>query len=901
MPERRDTRPEETPVTATDSLATYRAKRSADSSPEPVGTVSVIPGRMFVVHKHDASHLHFDLRLEMDGVLKSWAVPKGPSYDMADKRLAVRVEDHPIEYGHFEGIIPKGNYGAGGIIVWDRGEWVPLEDWREGLEKGKLAFELKGYKLRGKWALVKTKRGEKEWLLLKERDAYVKSPGDEFDETSVLSGLTVEQVKAGERPGSTLRAAVAAAGAVTSRVDPREVKLMFAESRDDAFTADDWLFELKLDGYRLLAAKRGHDVVLLTRNGLDYTDVFPEIARALKALPHDACILDGEVVVMDAQGKPSFARLQRRGRLTNSLDIGQAAVELPATFFAFDLLAFEDYDLRGVSLIERRRLLTGVVPKLGAVRALDFIAREGELMFREVTKLGLEGIVAKKADSVYAPRRSPSWLKIKAERTGDFVIVGYTQPKGTRAFIGALQLAEFVEGRLCYVGRVGTGMDDATLRELIALLSPDIRRDAPCHGMAVTPGAEPLPSESIPETTTTAWVEPRYVCEVQYREITPDGLLRHSSFLRLRSDKRPDECERAPHAEPSNSRETTEESAHGVRRGTATAGDSSTRATPSLGMTDATAPSLGMTDAAVSAESRNPRAIRFSNLNKVYWPAEEYTKGDLIDYYRAASKWILPYLRNRPLVMTRFPDGIEGKQFYQKDAPEFAPEWVHTHPIWSEESQRTVKYFVCDDEDSLLYIANLGCIPIHIWASSVGSLEQCDWCVIDLDPKEAPFSDVIRCAQTLHRLCEQIGLPHYVKTTGKTGLHIMVPLGRLCTYEQSRTLGELLARIMLRDVGDIATITRHVTKRGDKVYIDYLQNRHGQTIVAPFSVRPLAGATVSMPLRWDEVADGLNPKDYTIRNAMDRMAGLGSDPVAPVLREVPDLGGALARLAALLA
>jgi bifunctional non-homologous end joining protein LigD len=257
-------------------------------------------------------------------------------------------------------------------------------------------------------------------------------------------------------------------------------------------------------------------------------------------------------------------------------------------------------------------------------------------------------------------------------------------------------------------------------------------------------------------------------------------------------------------------------------------------------------------------------------------------------------------LKNRPLVMTRFPDGIEGKQFYQKDAPEFAPEWVRTQPIWSEESQRNVKYFVCDDEESLLYIANLGCIPIHVWASSVGSLEQCDWCVIDLDPKEAPFSDVVRCAQSLHRLCEQIGLPHYVKTTGKTGLHILVPLGRLCTYEQSRTLGELLARVMLREVGDIATITRHVTRRGDKVYLDYLQNRHGQTIVAPFSVRPLPGATVSMPLRWDEVVDGLNPKDYTIRNAVDRMGALGADPLAPVLSEVPNLSGALERLAGLL-
>jgi bifunctional non-homologous end joining protein LigD len=802
-----------------------------------------------------------------------------------------------MEYGDFEGIIPKGNYGAGGIIVWDRGEWVPLEDWREGLEKGKLAFELRGYKLRGKWALVKTKRSEKDWLLLKERDAYVKSPGDQFDETSVLSGLTVEQVKAGERPTTTIRAAVAGSGAVKSRVDPREVKLMLAESRDDAFTSDDWLFELKLDGYRLLASKRGNDVLLSTRNGLDYTAVFPEIARAIRALPHDACILDGEVVVMDAQGKPSFARLQRRGRLTNTLEIGQAAVELPATFFAFDLLAFEDFDLRGVPLVERRRLLAQVVPSVGPVRGLDHLAREGELMFREVTKLGLEGIVAKRADSSYSGRRSSNWLKIKADRTGDFVIVGYTQPKGTRSFIGALQLAEFVEGRLCYVGRVGTGMDEATLRRLIELISPDIRRDAPCHGMAVTPGAEPVPSEGIPDTATTTWVEPRYVCEVQYREMTPDGLLRHSSFLRLRDAKRPDVCERSPQA---SSSATT-----GAKGGTATAGDSSTAGLRPSARNDCfVIPSERSSPSVIPSErseSRNPREVQLTNLKKIYWPAERLTKGDLIEYYRAAARWILPYLRNRPLVMTRFPDGIEGKQFYQKDAPEFAPEWVHTHPIWSEESQRTVKYFVCDDEDSLLYIANLGCIPIHIWASSVGSLEQCDWCVIDLDPKEAPFSDVIRCAQTLHGLCEQIGLPHYVKTTGKTGLHIMVPLGRLCTYEQSRTLGELLARIMLRDVGDIATITRHVTKRGDKVYIDYLQNRHGQTIVAPFSVRPLAGATVSMPLRWDEVADGLNPKDYTIRNAMDRMAGLGSDPVAPVLREVPDLGGALARLAALLA
>ena len=292
-----------------------------------------------------------------------------------------------------------------------------------------------------------------------------------------------------------------------------------------------------------------------------------------------------------------------------------------------------------------------------------------------------------------------------------------------------------------------------------------------------------------------------------------------------------------------------------------------------------------------------PRTVAFSNLNKVFWPEEKYTKGDLIAYYRAIAPWLLPYLRNRPVVLTRFPDGIDGKSFYQKDAPEFAPEWMRTVPIWSNDTSRFIRYFVCDDVESLLYIANMGSIPLHIWQSRVGTLEQPDWCVIDLDPKEAPFSDVIRTAQVLHRLCDEIALPHYLKTTGKTGLHILIPLGRQCTYEQSRTLGELLARLVIRELPDITTITRHVTRRGDKVYLDYLQNRHGQLIVSPFSVRPLPGATVSMPLTWDELTPDLDPRLFTIRNAPERMEQLGRDPVAPVLEDKPDLAVALTRLA----
>ena len=295
-----------------------------------------------------------------------------------------------------------------------------------------------------------------------------------------------------------------------------------------------------------------------------------------------------------------------------------------------------------------------------------------------------------------------------------------------------------------------------------------------------------------------------------------------------------------------------------------------------------------------------PREVVFSNLGKIFWPDEKYTKGDLIEYYRAISPWMLPYLANRPLVMTRFPDGIDGKQFYQKDAPEFAPEWIETIPIWSEDTQRDIRYFVCDGVDGLLYIANLGSIPIHIWNSRVGSLEQPDWCVIDLDPKDAPFSDVIRTARAFRALCESIELPSYVKTTGKTGLHILLPLGRQLTYAQCRTLGELLARVVLRELGDIATITRHVTKRGVKVYLDYLQNRHGQLIVSPFSVRPLPGASVSMPLVWDEVDDSLDPRNYTIKNAVARMERLGADPVLPVLADKPDLARVLQRVSAMM-
>lgn len=854
-------RPDEHTVERTgDPLATYRAKRSPDRTPEPFGATRLPPGRIFVVHKHAARQLHYDLRLEMDGVLRSWAVPKGPSYDPADKRLAVRVEDHPLEYADFEGVIPEGNYGAGGIIVWDRGEWVPLEDAAAGLEKGKLLFELRGYKLRGKWTLVKIKKSERDWLLAKERDQYVRTPGDVFPEESVLSGLTVEEVRAGVTRSGRLREALEQAGAPRASLDPRSIQLMLAESAEAPFTRDGWIFEPKLDGYRMLGCKRQGGSLLLSRNGNDYTIAFPEIARALESLPASECILDGEIVALDERGLPSFALLQQRASLTAPLDVKRAALERPVTYFVFDFLAAEGFDLRPLPLAQRKHLLAQTVPKVGPLRYLDHVEREGEAFMAEASTLGLEGIVAKKLDAPYRGGRSSAWLKIKAQRTADFVVVGYTEPQGSRVGVGALHLADYVDGTLVYAGRVGTGFDERQLRQARELLEPDRVTEPPCLGPLPAGSSTPLDSGAIPDVQATTWVRPRHVCEVRFGERTPDGLLRHAVFLRWRDDKSPDECVRE------ESRKET---------------------VPEPVATEST------TQAPAAAERR---AVAFTNLQKVFWPEDGYTKGDLVAYYRTMAPWLLTYLRDRPLVLTRYPDGIHGKSFYQKDAPEFTPSWVRTVSIWSEDTQRHIRYFVCDDEDSLLYVANLGAIPLHIWGSRVASLELPDWCVLDLDPKEAPFSEVVNCARLLRDIAEEMQLPAFVKTTGKSGLHVLIPLGRQCTYEQSRRLGELLARVVVAELPQVATIARSLGQRGGKVYVDYLQNRHGQTIIAPFSVRPLPGAPVSMPLRWDEVSGELDPKRFTMANAAERMNALGSDPMREVLEAVPDLVRALDNL-----
>ncbi|MFQ5349091.1 MAG: DNA ligase D [Thermoanaerobaculia bacterium] len=829
-----------------DRLAAYRAKRRAGATPEPFASGTDRPG-MFVVQQHAARRRHYDLRLEIGGVLVSWAVPRGPSLDPAEKRLAVATEDHPLEYGDFEGVIPADNYGAGAMIVWDRGRCAHEIDPARGMAEGKLLFELQGYKLRGLWTLVKTSRDPKEWLLIKKPDGAASGlDAEELPPTSVFSGLTVEELSEGNSRAAELRRLLDELGARRRRLRADRVKLTLARLERRPFSRPGWLFELKYDGYRLLAGKRPlpdqgrrqADVALLYRSGLDATALYPEIARTLRALPYDGLVLDGEAVVLDAEARPNFQRLQQRARLRRRPDIERATIEHPVFLYAFDLLGFEGYDLRNLPLEARKQVLRQALPDAGPIRYADHVVEHGERLFEQALAVGLEGIVAKKADSTYRGGRGGQWLKIRAEKSGDFVVVGWTRPKIGRPGFGALHLAHYRGKELLYVGRVGSGFSEATLNEIHARLEP-LRRPTPPFDGPVPAGKEHL------------WAEPELVAEVRYTELTEAGQLRHPVFDRLRDDKPPAECQ----------------------------GDEPPPEQPPE--TEAAAPRLELT-----------------RLEKVFWPAEGYTKGDLIDYYRAVSPVLLPYLRDRPLVLDRYPDGIEGKSFFQKNAPEFAPDWVRTEPVWSEDSDKETRYFVCDDESALVYVANSGAIPLHVWGSRIDSPQAPDWSILDLDAKDAPFAAAVRVAKAIRRLCRAIELPCYVKTSGATGLHVLIPLGGQCTFAQSKQLAGLLAQIVARQLPEEASVARSPRSRQGKVYIDALQNGYGKLLVAPYSVRPLPGAPVSMPLGWREVNGRLDPRRFTIKTASARIRRWKADPVAAVLGGQPDLVTALARLLA---
>ena len=825
-------------------LDAYRAKRDPSRTPEPFGGVGARGGasRLFVIQKHAARRVHYDVRLEMGGTLKSWAVPKGPSVRHGERRLAVHVEDHPLEYADFEGVIPRGNYGAGEVIVWDRGWYrsAKPETLEAQLARGRLEIELFGVKLRGRFSLVRTTKG-RDWLLLKNDDAYAggEEPTERFPE-SILSGLTVEELREGPARLAQLRARLRALRAPARRVDAATQPVMLATLGAQPFSRPGWLFEVKYDGVRVLAARDGGAVELWGRAGQQFTERYPEVVAALRALPLERFVLDGEVVALDERGRPSFQRLQARMHLTRTADVLGARATTPVTGVFFDALALDGRDLRDLPLEARKECLALVLPARGVIHATGHVLEHGEAFYDAASEQRLEGIVAKRVTSRYTAGRSPDWVKLKCHLRQEFVIGGYTAPQGTRTRFGALHVGVYDGGTLTYVGRVGTGFDDATLDAIWRRLQP-LRRAASPFG------------RSTPTGRGHTWVEPTLVCEVRFTEWTHDRGIRHPAFLGLREDKAATSCQREIPVEDG--------------------------ASP--------APAETIDDA---------REVKLSNVDKVFWPVERYTKGDLLAYYDTIAPLLLPYLADRPLVVTRFPDGISGKSFYQKDAPHFAPSWLRRARIDAPDAGREIDYIVVDDAPSLRYVINLGVIPLHLWGSRVPSLEKPDWLILDLDPKGAPFTNVVRVARALARILEDLDVAAVVKTSGATGLHILIPLGARYTWEETRTFARLLATLGVEAEPEIATITRQIRARDGKVYIDWLQNVRGQTIAAPFSVRPLPGAPVSCPLRWEEVTARLDPRAFTIATVPKRFAKLEQDPVAPVLGNAVDIAGTLVRL-----
>lgn len=827
-----------------DRLNEYRAKRDPELTPEPFGGTARAAVRSFVIQKHAARRLHYDLRLEDDGVLMSWAVPQGISLDPSVKRFAAHTEDHPLDYAGFEGTIPDGEYGAGSMIVWDRGTLTLIDGDGHGLEHGKLLFDLNGYKVRGRFTLVKTTKGPNEWLLIKKPDAWSTDGDADFDESSILSGRTVEQVQKGESGADTTRSILAEQGLDAPRGASASLSPMLAEVADGPFSRAGWFFEIKYDGYRLLATKTDDLVQLRYRSGLDATAAFPEIAQTVAGLPCSSVSLDGEVVVLGSDGKPSFSALQRRSKVSNPFEVATAALSTPVTFFVFDLLSFEGAVTTDMPLVDRKRSLRPLMPTSGPLQFADHIAERGTEMFEGAAALGLEGVMAKRADSTYQHRRSTDWLKIRVEHTHPFAVIGMTQPEGSRHKFGALHLAAMRDGTLDYVGRVGTGFDDKTL----TAIHTDI---------IATASVEPTEMErrigGLVADSNSTWVDPTIIADVRYKEVTEGGALRHPVFVRLRPDIDVD------------------------------------------GIVD-----LGPRRETPQANEPAVTTVATSNLDKVFWPDEGYTKGDLLAYYTAVADHLLPYLNDRPLVTVRYPDGIEGKSFYQKNAPDFVPPSVRTEWVGSSDAERGNNYFVCENGESLSYIINLGAIPLHIWASRVQSIEVPDWCVLDLDPKTAPFSSVITVARRIKQLCDDMAIPSYPKTSGQSGLHVLIPMGEGNTYEQQKLLGELIARVVESEMPDVATTVRSPSARGDRVYIDFVQNGRGKLIAAPYAARPVPGATVSTPLRWSEVSSKLNPSRFTIKTVPRRLGRMTDDPLAGVLAEVSDIAEGLRSLSKVL-
>jgi bifunctional non-homologous end joining protein LigD len=750
---------------ANSELREYRRKRDPKRTPEPFGSRKRAGGPIFVVQRHDARRLHYDFRLERNGALASWAVPKGVPLEPGQRSLAVHVEDHPLEYAQFEGEIPAGEYGAGTVEIWDRGTYELVEEKKDG----GLTVRLHGERLDGTWTLVPAKLDgdPKNWLLLKKREEGSSSGKGRRAYAPMLATL-VEEVPKGSG----------------------------------------WLFEVKWDGYRALAYVRGGDAHLVSRNGNDLTERFANVAKEVaKAVKTPDCVLDGEVCALDEQGRPSFSAMQ------------QAKPGTPIVYEVFDVLEIEGEPLVGVPLRDRRERLEALLDRRNRTVRLSEAFEDGETLLEAAKEQGLEGIMAKRADSPYATgRRTREWLKIKTSGRQEFVIAGYTKGQGRRASsFGSLVLAVRRGGELSYVGNCGTGFDEKTIKELLAKLKPLERKEPPFR---VVPKMPKVRKGDV------VWVEPKLVCEVRFSEWTHDGHLRAPVYVGLREDKAPEDVRREEPLPPE------------IRSG--------------------------------------KRVLRLSNLDKLFWPEEGITKGDLLAYYRAVAPFLVPHLRERPFTMKRYPDGWRGGHFFQKDAPTHMPDWIPTRPFMvstreSPRRRRKIQVPLVNDELALLWMVNMGCIDMNTWYSRVDKPERPDWVLFDLDPSpDVGFREVVEVALLVRDALQALDLVGYAKTSGADGMHVLVPIERRSTYDDTREFAEIVAGALARShQGLVTTEWTKAKRRG--VLIDANQNGEGKTIASVYSVRPKEGAPVSTPLRWEEVREELDPAAFTMEAVLARV------------------------------
>ena len=842
------------------ALEDYKKKRDFSRTPEPPGEARPAGGSSYCIQKHAASRLHYDFRLEWGGVLLSWAVPKGPSFDPRDKRLAMRVEDHPVEYGSFEGVIPEGEYGAGAVVLWDRGTWMPVVEPSLALKKGELKFNLQGEKLAGKWALVKIKGDDpKAWLLVKDKDEHARSSA-ELDivsarPESVISGRGLAEVAAerdrlwhakatgpgGEvTPGGPAEGSGGAPlrlagfpGAVRGPL-PRTQPLALAMIVETPPDGDEWLHEIKHDGYRIVARIEEGEVRLVSRNGKDWTKEFPLVARAVGRLPAGTALLDGEVAAVLPSGATSFQALQRRA------DGGA-----PLVYFAFDLLHLDGWDLREVRLEQRKEVLRRFLESApAALRYSDHVRGQGPEFFEKARQAGLEGVVSKRAEAPYREGRGGDWRKAKCRLSQEMVIGGWTLPSDGRASIGALHVGFHEDGRLVYAGKVGSGFTERLLADLLQRL--EARRRETCPFVEV-------PAEL---RRGAHWVEPELVAQVEFTQWTDEGRMRQPVFHGLRDDR---------------------EARHVVRERPGTVEGGGVDTVSAGRPWEALRGHATRTRAASGDEVVDLLGVRLTHPDRVYYPDLGFTKLDLALYYVSIADAVLPYLEGRPLTLVRCPDGLGGETFYQKKAGFWTPPQIRRFPV----PEKGEEHLFVDSVPGLVALAQAGILEVHPWNSRVSRIEEPDQVIFDLDPDESlPFSRVAEAARRVRALLRERGLESFVKTTGGKGLHVCVPLVPERGWEELEEFTRAVALRLARDEPKAFTANMAKAQRKGKVFVDYLRNVRGANAVGAFSTRARPGAPVAVPVDWDELDRLSGATDFTVAEVPLRVLELGSGRAA---------------------